>query len=167
MTKLRGSHDRRTVSTTRESCPLVHSTPRAFTATFNIYQYNQYTVYIAQTPTPIPHGGEGGRGGYTCSMQWSARACHDNNYTFCWTAIIYYIQDINAAYIKFYHCDDYFYRHHCCCWTLAAAAPRKEICVSWWLSVHVSCCNLKINTKIYIPLILEYIIKTSVNSYPF
>ena len=122
---------------------------------------------IVQTPTPIPHGGGGGRGGYTCSMQWSARACHDNNYTFCWTAIIYYIQDINAAYIKFYHCDDYFYRHHCCCWTLAAAAPRKEICLSWWLSVHVSCCNLKINTKIYIPLILEYIIKTSVNSYPF
>ena len=110
---------------------------------------------IAQTPTPIPHGGGGGRGGYTCSMQWSARACHDNNYTFCWTAIIYYIQDINAAYIKFYHCDDYFYRHHCCCWTLAAAAPRKEICLSW-LSVHVSCCHLKINRKIYIPLILQY-----------
>ena len=53
----------------RGSSVLWYTTPRAFTATFNI---NQYTVYIAQTPTPIPHGGGGGREGCTYSTQWSA-----------------------------------------------------------------------------------------------
>ena len=58
---------------------------------------------IAQTTTPIPHGGGGGRGGLQMIYAVVSWACHDNDYTSCWTASILHILQYIKQYININH----------------------------------------------------------------